>query len=138
MGSIAVSANFVIRFDLHHYHHQVNETELSKSIESLRSLIVTTKDEFLAQLDALKTQLDAANAQLAKSQGEITSAVSANTAAVAALNAKIAELQAIIDASGSDVPPEVIGKFAEVKGAADTTTAAAQKLDDLNPDGPSA
>jgi predicted nucleic acid-binding Zn-ribbon protein len=129
-----VSANFVIRLDVHVHHHQDNETELSKSIASLRSLIMTTRDEFVSQLNDLKTQLDDANAKLAKGQGEVVTAVAANTAAVAALNQKIAELQAIIDAGGSDIPPDVVSKFTEVKASADATTAAAQALDDLNPD----
>ena len=132
-----MSANFVIRLDVHLHHHTepgAGHTGIEQSIAALRSLIMTSNAELTTQLNDLKTQLDTANTTLAKSQAEITAAVTANTATVATLTQRIAELEAVIAAGGSDVPPEVISAFAAVKSSADATTASANALDALNPD----
>lgn len=107
-----MSANFVIRLDIHHFHHQDNETDLSKSIADLRSFVMTSVAE-------LTTQLNAAADQAEKSKAEVV-------AAVGVLTKEVSDLQAQI-AAGGDLPPEVVA-------AANRVSAATQALDDLNPD----
>lgn len=138
LGSRAVST-FTLKLDVPEIHvhlhvHQHGDSHVLQSIAELRSLLVTTKEEFVGQINDLKTQLDAAAATNAKAQAEITTAVAANTANVAALNQQIADLQAVIAAGGSDVPPEVSESFASLKASADAVTASSKALDDLNPD----
>lgn len=106
MGQDPVS----LRIDL--FHHLVPDAGLIASIESLRSLIVTSNAE-------LTTQLNAAADQAEKSKAEVI-------AAVGVLTKEVADLQAQI-ANGADVPPEVVAAAARV-------SAATQALDDLNPD----
>lgn len=89
-----------------------NDPALAQSITDLRALIMTSNADLTKQLN------DAAD-QLAKSKAEVV-------AAVGVLTKEVADLQAQI-AAGADVPPEVVAAAARV-------SAAAQALDDLNPD----
>ena len=100
------SPNFVI--ELRH----VFDPAVLKSLTDLRSLIVTTNAELTDQLNKLADQLD-------KSRAEVT-------AAVGVLTKEVSDLQAQI-AAGADVPPDVVT-------AVNRVAAAAQALDDLNPD----
>lgn len=132
---------FTIKFDIPDINIRLHipghdDDRVLQSIEALRSLIMTSKDDFIAQINALKTQLDDAAATNAKAQAEITAAVSANTANVATLNQTIADLQAVIAAGGTDIPPDVTEALAAAKTAADAVTASSRALDDLNPDAP--
>lgn len=100
--------NFII--ELRH----TGDPALVQSIIDLRNLIVTNNADLAAQLNAAADQAE-------KSKAEVVAAVGKLTTEVAALQAQIA--------SGADVPPEVIA-------AANRVSAAAQALDDLNPDAP--
>jgi N-acetylmuramic acid 6-phosphate (MurNAc-6-P) etherase len=99
-----------LRIDL--YHHMVPDDGLAQSIESLRSLIVTSNADLTAQLNAAADQAE-------KSKAEVVAAVGKLTQTVADLQAQIA--------AGADVPPEVIA-------AANRVSAATAELDALNPD----
>lgn len=95
---------------------------------------MTTKEEFVGQINDLKTQLDTAAATNAKAQAEITSAITTNSANVALLNQQIADLQAVIAAGGDEVPADVVEAFNALKPSADAVTTSSNALDQLNPD----
>jgi hypothetical protein len=97
------------------------------SINEIRSLIVTTNADLIAQMNALNDQLVAAAAQGVKAKNEIVAAVAAQTQ-------KISDLQAALAAAGSEQPAEVISAFEALKTAAERVSGATQALDDLNPD----
>lgn len=120
--------------EVHVYHHLVLADGVAQSIESLRSLIVTTKEEVLAELADIKAQVDATAAQNTKANAEISAAITANSATVATLTQQVADLQAQIATGGADMPPEIISAVAALKVSADAAKATSQALDDLNPD----
>ncbi len=86
--------------------------DLTQTLTDLKALIMTSNAELTSQLNAIADQL-------AKSKAEVT-------AAVGVLTKEVADLQAQI-AAGADVPPDVVSAVTRV-------AAAAQALDDLNPD----
>lgn len=108
-----------LRIDV--FHHLVPGDGLSHSIESIRSLIVTTAAELGTQITDLTTQIGAVSTQLGKAKDEVV--------------AKVADLEARINA-GADIPPDVIGAFNALKTSVNNLAVSSQALDDLNPDAP--
>lgn len=80
---------------------------------------MTTKDEFIAQLNDVKSGISDVGTQLTKAQGEIV--------------AKVAALEAAINASG-DIPPDVVSALADLKTSVSGLKTTAQALDDVVPD----
>lgn len=139
MGAHAVI--FTLRIEVPPIEININHASQSTilhALNSLEKLIMSSKEEVLAQLADAKATIDATAEQNAKARAEIIAATAANTAAVGTLTQQVADLQAQIAAAGADVPPDIVSAAAALQASANAAKASAQALDDLNPDAPTA
>jgi hypothetical protein len=120
--------------DIHLHIHSASEHQVLDTITDLRKFIMSTKEEVLAELAAIKEQVDATAAQNDKANAEISAASTKNLEVVTALTQQVADLQQQIANSGGETSPEIVQSVAALKVSAEAAKASSQKLDDLTVD----
>lgn len=135
-GTLSAKPDFTLRIEIPDIHvrvHSASDHEILDAITDLRNLIMSAKEEALAELAAIKKQVDDTAAQNTKANAEISAASTQNLAVITALTQQVADLQAQV-ASIGDVPPEIVQSIGALKVSADAAKQTSQALDDLTAD----